>query len=130
LKPLTIVLAAALALAACGEGADGGSSAPDTPGTGAPADGGLSVAEAKASDLDGPLMVGGLIVAEGDVVRLCDMVMESFPPQCGGESLLVEGLDLDAYETTSEGDVQWTDAPVSVLGEVDGDTLRVTDSAT
>jgi predicted aconitase with swiveling domain len=34
-----------------------------------------------------------------------------------------------AYETTSERDVQWTDSPVSVLGEVDGETLRVTDTA-
>ena len=74
-------------------------------------------------------MVGGFIVAEGDVVRLCEVLLESFPPQCGGESLLVEGLDLDAYATTSEGDVRWTDSPVSVLGGVDGDTLRVTDTA-
>lgn len=135
MRYVMIAFVAMLALAGCGGGTDDVPGAqPDTvvepgPGAGAPADGGLSIADAKASDLEGPLMVGGYIVAEDQVVRLCDTLMESFPPQCGGESLLVEGLDLDAYETRSEGGVRWTDAPVPVLGDVEGETLRVRDTA-
>jgi hypothetical protein len=78
MKRWTVVLVVALALTACGE--DAGGSTSDTPDSGAPADGGLTVAEAKASDLDGPLMVRGYIVAEGAVVRLCEVLMESFRP--------------------------------------------------
>lgn len=135
MRYVMIAFVAMVAFAGCGGGTDGAPSAqPDAPvdpgpGAGAPADGGLSIADAKASDLEGPLMVGGFLVAEDQVVRLCDTLMESLPPQCGGESLLVEGLDLDTYETRSEGEVRWTDAPVSVLGDVEGETLRVRDTA-
>jgi hypothetical protein len=38
-------------------------------------------------------MDGTLIAPEGGVARLCSVVMESYPPQCG-EGVLVEGLDL------------------------------------
>ncbi len=129
MRQVLIGIVAVLALAACG-GADGGSP-PGEPGTGAgaPANGGLSVADAKASDLDGPLMVHGFIVADDQRVLLCEELLESLPPQCGGEWLVVEGIDLDSYETSSEGGARWTDAPVSVLGEVDGETLRVSDTA-
>lgn len=148
MKHVMIALVAVLVLAGCASSTDSGAPAddpaPDTdadpapgteadPGTGTgstvPADGGLSVEEAKASDLDSPLLVTGYIVADNEVVRLCDLLMESFPPQCGGESLLVEGLDLDGYETSSESGVRWTEAPTSILGEVDGETLHVNDAA-
>lgn len=128
---LAIAAALALTLAACSEDTPvpTESETAVSPGAGMPADGGLTVGEAKASELEGPLMVGGFLVAEGDTVRLCDALAESFPPQCGGDSLVVEGLDLDAYDTQSEGDVRWTDEPVAVLGDVDGDTLRVSETA-
>lgn len=130
MKHVMIALVAVLVLAACASGTDSGAPA-DDPGAGStvPAGSGLSVEEAKASDLDSPLLVTGYIVADNEVVRLCDLLMESFPPQCGGESLLVEGLDLDGYETSSESGVRWTEAPTSILGNVDGETLHVNDAA-
>jgi hypothetical protein len=114
-----------LALAGCGED-DGGGSAPEPPppAAGVPIPGGgLSVQEAIESDLDGPLMVKGFVVQTGDEVRLCSALAESFPPQCGGPWLAVEGA-VDA-EFTEEGDVRWTETEVSLLGEVEGDVLRV-----
>lgn len=136
-KAMTVVLAAVIALAGCGGAASDGRSDPESdlgtsvsPGAGMPADGGLSVEEATASDVPGPLMVTGFLVAEGDEILLCDVLLESFPPQCGGASLVVEGLDLGAYETRSEGDTTWSDSPVSLLGEVQGGTLRASGTAT
>jgi hypothetical protein len=128
-----VALVAALVLVSCGDGSPGtepDASAETPPGAGAPADGGLSVAEARDSDVGGPLVVRGFIVLEGEVVRLSDLLMESFPPQCGGESLIMEGAELNAFETSVEGDVRWTNSPVSVLGEVEGDTLRLSETAT
>lgn len=86
---------------------------------------GISVAEALASTLDGPLLVNGyvFVYADGTVV-LADVIAESFPPQPAGASVPVEGLDLMQIPLT-EGPTDaeiaitaWTDIPVQILGEI------------
>ena len=135
----TLFLVAILALALVAAGCGGGEPSPaaaepvppaatsGTPSSGAPIPGGgLTVNEALASTLDGPLMVAGFLVATGDEARLCSALAESFPPQCGGSSLLVEGLDLATVEgLQTEGDVSWTDERFSVLGDVANGVLTV-----
>lgn len=134
---LGVAVVAALALIACGDDDDAGATA--TP-TIAPAAGvtgatlgigpGLSVAEALSSTLDGPLLVNGFLVAVGDAVRLCELLAESFPPQCGGASLVVEGLDLGSMEgLTTNQDVTWSDQTLQILGSVEGDVLTVAATA-
>ncbi len=128
-----LALALALALAACGGGDDGN----DGGGSAAPAPGeALSVEGALASTLAGPLLVRGYIVArDGEPVRLCDLLAESYPPQCGGASLVVDGLDLDTVEgltRTTEPDLAqaaWSEGPVSVLGEVADGVLTVSETS-
>jgi hypothetical protein len=90
---------------------------------------GLAVEEAQSPDAGSPVLVNGYIVAEGDVVRLCTVLLESFPPQCGEPSLQVVGLDLDEFETQSESGVTWTDQQVQVLGEVSDGVLTVDSAA-
>ena len=68
-------------------------------------------------------MVKGFVVQTGDEIRLCSALAESFPPQCGGPSLAIEGA-VDA-DFAAEGDVRWTENEVSLLGDVEGDVLRV-----
>ena len=92
---------------------------------GAPApDGGLSVRDAIASDLDGPLMVRGYVISRRGEYRLCEAILESEPPQCGEPSLRVEGVDPTELRELSEAR-----APVSLLGDVEGDVLRVSETA-
>jgi hypothetical protein len=117
---LLLTLLAAAMLAGCGDpdepDAAGGSTTP--------------VFIGEVADSDEPQAVtGNLLVQDGDV-RLCSALAESFPPQCGGPSLLVEGLDLDTVaDLISEGDVSWTDNPIVLEGTVDGDTLSVSENA-
>ncbi len=129
----------AVALAACGGGSETAPPA-DTgtpPSQGAPIPGGgLSVQEAIDSTLEGPLAVKGYIVApEGEPVRLCTALLESYPPQCGEPSLVVEGLDLETLEgLTSTSDpslaqVTWSDAEVSLLGEVENGVITVSETS-
>lgn len=129
-----VAMLAAGALAACG-GTDPTVSGPPTGGgtgavQGAPAPGGgLTVDEALDSDLDGPLTVTGFLIDDGTTVRLCAAVAESYPPQCGGPNLTVEGVvvaDLDGAQR--EGEVVWVDE-ASLTGQVRGETLRVSDTA-
>ena len=116
---------AVLLLAGCG-GSDASSDSDRSPKTrpqpAAPAaipGGGLTVASAKASTLDGPLMVSGYLGMRNGVLRLCDGLRESDPPQCMDPSLGIEG----------KADAGRAGERVSLLGEVDGDTLRVSETA-
>ncbi|MGH8935804.1 MAG: hypothetical protein ACRDXD_06010 [Acidimicrobiia bacterium] len=86
---------------------------------------GLSVEEALASDSEEPVLVNGALFARAGEVRLCSAVAESFPPQCAGAWLIVEGLDLaQVPDLQTEGEVSWSES-VQVLGRVEGDRLVV-----
>ena len=99
------------------------------PGNGGPASGvgpGISIAQAMTTNLAGPLLINGLLHAQDGQVRLCETLAESFPPQCGGTALIVEGLDLTTMDgLTSEGSVTWSSQPVQILGTAEGKVLTV-----
>ena len=96
-------------------------------------DGGLSVAEALETDATGVIAIRGFIVADEGSVRLCELLAESFPPQCGGASIVLAGFSADGLaelpndETlgldTAQG-ITWTNQSVSFLGELaDGELV-------
>jgi hypothetical protein len=122
MKTLALIatLLTAAALAGCGDDDDSSDAPPG--GTTTPAFIG------DVSDSDEPQLVSGNLLVQGGEARLCSALAESFPPQCGGPSLLVDGLDLDTVaDLTTQGDVSWTDRPIVLEGVVDGDTLTVSD---
>jgi hypothetical protein len=131
---LIATLTAAAALAACGGedtpvGDPGTGTVPRSSGLGAGP--GISIDDALASDSDEMLLVNGNLLAQGGEVRLCSALAESFPPQCGGASLVVEGLKLEEVDgLITESDVSWTDRPIQLLGVVGDGTLNVSENAT
>ena len=82
---------------------------------------GLTVAQAlthRATD-DLVTVSGALFVDPDGTVRLCDAIAESFPPQCGGERIVVQGLDLESIAgLQTEGDVSWAEG-VTLFGSVE-----------
>ena len=121
-----IILAASLA--ACAADAGSASTEPSVVGEprlviadGAITDPGMTVADAlehQATD-DLVTVAGALFVDPDGTVRLCDAIAESFPPQCGGDSIVVQGLDLDAVAgLQTEGDVSWAEG-VTLFGSVE-----------
>jgi hypothetical protein len=117
LKPFAAALSAAIALAGCG--GDALDEQQPAASAGAPIPGGgLSVQEAIESELEGPLMVRGYLIEHDGELRLCESILESSPPQCGEPALRVEG---PVPEPSEE--------PVSVLGEVDGETITVSETS-
>jgi hypothetical protein len=82
---------------------------------------GLSVAEALGHQATDDLVTvsGALFVDPDGTVRLCDAIAESFPPQCGGERIVVEGLDLATVDNLQEeSGVQWSES-VTLFGSVE-----------
>ena len=134
-----LVAVLSLALAACGGEADDAAApattatAAGTSPTGPTSAGigpGLTVPEARTTDAEGPLLVRGALLVEGGTARLCERLAESSPPQCGGDMLVVEGLDVSTIEALqSTGAVQWAEQ-VKLLGDVDGDRLVVSATTT
>lgn len=81
--------------------------------------GGLSVEDALAGGVDGVIAVRGFLVEDADGARLCDLLAESLPPQCGGAWIeLSETSTIDPDEMKSVQGVTWTDFPVTVLGSI------------
>ena len=129
IRLVALTAAAALSIAiACGGGADGGSAVrtdegPSAGGVISALGPGLSVGEARASTLDGPLLVNGFVLVEDGRVLLCSALAKSLPPQCGGDSLTLSGFPLEGFELQRSGDVSWTDRSVQVLGYVEGGVM-------
>ena len=86
-----------------------------------------TVSEAIALEEESSVHVSGLLIDDGTGWRLCDMVLESFPPQCGGEFLVLDGFDPTGLPLEESGEVRWQ-TEGTVVGEIDGDTLIVTGS--
>ena len=123
---LLAALLAAAALAGCGDDdSDDGAGAGTTTSSG-PVGPGISIEEALESDSTEPLLVNGNLLVTDGQARLCSALAESFPPQCGGASLLVTGLDIAQVEGLMvEGDVMWTDRPTQLAGVVSDGILTV-----
>jgi hypothetical protein len=75
-------------------------------------------------------LVNGTLLALGNDVRLCYALAESFPPQCGGPSLHVEGLELTSVpDLTTNDNVSWTDYVLQLRGVVEDETITVSENA-
>ncbi len=130
---LIATLLAAAALAGCGgddspdDTAGGGTSVPQT--SGIAAGPGISIDDALASDSDEPQLVNGNLLVQDGQARLCYALAESFPPQCGGSSLVVTGLKIAEVDGLMvEGDVMWTDRPMQLLGVVSDGIITLSEN--
>jgi hypothetical protein len=84
----------------------------------------LSVAEALDRRPPGTIAVRGYVLVDPDgTARLCEGLAGSYPPQCGGARLRVDGLAPDTLHGRSEsGGVVWTGA-TTLRGTLDADRL-------
>jgi hypothetical protein len=131
MRSLALVSLVAALLVGCGENGKPSGDAGSPRASGIAAGPGISIEEALASELDEMVLVNGNLLAEGGEVRFCSALAESFPPQCGGVSLQVEGVKLEEVDgLVTEGDVSWTDRPIQLLGTVEDGLLTVSKNAT
>jgi hypothetical protein len=134
MRSLAPNLALIVLLAACAQAGDDpidGNDSPSPTSTGAtapvlviadgePSGAGMSVADALGHQATDDLVVvaGAVFVDATGGVLLCDAIAESFPPQCGGDRIAVEGLDLASLDLEEANGVRWAEA-VTLLGSVE-----------
>ena len=94
--------------------------------TGLLVDGGLSVSDALTTDAAGVVAIAGFLMVDDKGARLCELLLESFPPQCGGAEVSVTGYEevLGTPLSSAQG-ISWTDQYVSLLGEIVDGTFVV-----
>ena len=110
-----VVVVVSFALTACGGDDASSGDAPTSPSSGAVLPGGgLSVAEALATDAEPPLAVSGWLVRTEAGARICSSYAPNADEPCGEPSLALEG---DVAGETGE--------QVSLLGSVDGGRFAV-----
>ena len=81
--------------------------------------GGLEVGEALATDAAGIIAVQGYLLDDGSGARLCEVLAESYPPQCGGASIPVTNYEeVVDVPLNSNQNVTWTDERVTFFGEI------------
>ena len=81
--------------------------------------GGLTISDALAGDDLGIFALQGFIVADDAGPQLCELLAESLPPQCGGATVELAGLDMiDPDELSEAQGVTWSDQPITLVGEI------------
>lgn len=82
-------------------------------------DGSVTVSDAVSSGIDGPFLMSGYWVSDAGGDQLCATLAESFPPQCGLPAIAVQADTTQVPDgLTREGDVTWSEEPVSIEGEI------------
>jgi hypothetical protein len=90
---------------------------------------GVSVADALAYEGTEVVAVHGFVVRTSAAALLCEVLAESFPPQCGGARLTITNPDATTgLILLEEGDVQWSPDAVVLLGHVSGDGFTIDDT--
>jgi hypothetical protein len=90
---------------------------------------GITIDEAIDLGSSEPVLVNGWVRAEDGDIRFCDAVAESYPLQCVGTSLVVEGLELAEVDGLTRGaGVAWTER-TQLLGVVADGRITVSENA-
>jgi hypothetical protein len=83
----------------------------------------VQIADVTDEEVDVLVRVQGPVIRVDDTTRICAAILESFPPQCGEPSLIVDGWDIDADpRAQSAGDVTWVEN-VELTGTISDGTL-------
>ncbi len=101
--------------------------------TGFVVDDGLTVPDAIATDATGTLAVSGFLFGDDQGFRLCEVLAESFPPQCGGVSLPLGNFDpastANDENVHEDQGITWSDNYMLFFGEI-ADGMLIIDSLT
>ncbi len=90
-----------------------------------------TISQAQSTEPGTELSVSGhLIVDKDGQARLCEMLLESSPPQCGGDRILLSAFDVDSapniQRVQEPGEINtaaWTNEIITITGTRNSDGL-------
>ena len=86
----------------------------------------LSISDAVDHHGSDVIAVMGYVVIDTGSARLCASLAESFPPQCGGDSVTITNPDATSQlPLIEEGSTQWSEEQVIVLGRMSGEVFTI-----
>lgn len=85
----------------------------------------MTIAEALKTSEPGPASISGFLFSTSSGMVMAESILESFPPQPGGRTLIVVGVDPASFEMDTANEVSWTNSVVEVSGTVDSGVLYV-----
>ncbi len=98
----------------------------DATSSGMTVDGGATIPEAIAYQGQEVIAVKGYVVRDGENDKLCEVLAESYPPQCGGATLTIENPEtLDNLALIEAEGVQWSEDYVTVFGHISDGVLTI-----
>ena len=115
-----LALAAILLLVGCGSDASIEPGAEDT----AP-DSVLSVTALLDGPTDLTVRVNGFLFIDDRGSLLCELLLESYPPQCGGPSVAIENPEAAGEDLDETQGIRWTPNPIEIVATWDGVALTV-----
>ena len=98
----------------------------DAASSGLVVDGGLTIPDALAYQGDQVVAVKGFVVRTDQADSLCELLAESYPPQCGGATLPIENPEsTDSMVLQEAQGVQWSDQYVTRFGRISDGRLTI-----
>ena len=91
----------------------------------APTNGAMDVSRLPDVAVPSDVMVSGFVLIDADSARLCEVLMESYPPQCGGFSIPITNPDALNVVLEEAGGVQWTQDRFTLSAEYCGTCLTL-----
>ncbi len=90
-----------------------------------------NISQAQSTEPGTELSVSGFLFLDKDgQVRLCEMLLESFPPQCGGDRILLSAFDADStpniqrvQEPSEINTTAWTNEIITITGTRNSDGI-------
>lgn len=99
-----------------------------TPGTSsnkAPNNAAIAVAELLEEAATDSARVAGFVIWDDSGARLCQQLLESYPPQCGQPSVPIANPDALDFPFDETQDIRWTPNAIEVEAAWDGDGLTL-----
>lgn len=98
---------------------------PGTTVVSAPTDGSIDVSELPSVSAPSDVAVSGFVLIDESGARLCEVLMESYPPQCGGYSIEISNPEALQVLLEEASGVQWTQDRVTLTAEYCGTCLTL-----
>lgn len=76
----------------------------------------------------GPVTVRTILFDDGDGLVMCEVLAESFPPQCMGEAVPISNPEAVDADFTQQDEIRWTDRVTILVGTYADGVFTVTES--